>query len=290
MRNRRWLLIFPIIACLAVFYGYRMLDFMRTDTKAPEITLGDQIPEISVTDPNTALLQGITVRDNVDGDVTGSLVVESVSLLDGSGRMTVNYAAFDQAGNVAKAQREAQYTDYESPRFTLTEPLLYAYGSSFDVLSTIGATDVIDGDIQHRIRATALVDRSIAELGTHEVKFQVTNSLGDTASLVLPVEVYDEKQYEAELELKEYLIYISKGDTFTPSAYLSTFTRSGEAVSLTNGLPSGYALRTKGSVQTQVPGIYPVEFLVTYTIRHETDRNRDQEYTAYSKLIVVVEG
>lgn len=290
MKNRRWLLIIPIIACLVVFYGYRILDRVRTDTTPPEIHLEEQIPQISVLDPYTALLQGITVRDNADGDVTDSLVVENVSLLDSSGRITVNYAAFDRAGNVAKAQREAQYTDYECPKFTLKTPLIYTSGSTFDVLSTVGATDQIDGDIQHRVRATALSDGSIAQLGIHDVKFQVSNSLGDTASLVLPVEVLDPRQYDASLELTEYLIYISKGDTFTPSKYLKTFTRQNTTINLAFGLPSGYSLSTSGNVQTQTPGVYPVEFRVTYTIRHETDHSRDQAFTGYSKLIVVVEG
>jgi len=290
MKTKTWLPVLLIIACLGVFGGYWALDKMNTDTEAPEIRMDAQIPEISVSDPKSALLQGISASDNTDGDVTASVVVESISLLDVEGRLMVGYAAFDSAGNVAKQQREARYTDYESPRFTLAGPLLYRYGTSFDVLATVGASDVIDGEIQHRVRATSLVETSIAEMGTHDVRFQVTNSLGDTVSMVFPVEIYDPTVFEASLTLNSYLVYLRKGEAFSPVAYLGTFSLMGDTIPLQGSLPANYALKTNGTVDTQTPGVYPVEFRVTYTQKHETDPNRDRQYTGYSKLIVVVEG
>ena len=290
MKRKNWLLVLLILVCLAVFYGYRTMDRMRTDTTAPEIKIEEQVPEISVTDPKSALLQGVTATDKVDGNVTDSLVVESVNLLDSEGNIQVTYAAFDSAGNVAKAKRQARYTDYESPKFTMASPLLYSYGSSFDILSTVGATDVIDGDIQHRVRATSLEDHSIAILGTHYVKFQVTNSLGDTVSQVFPVEVYDPTQFDASLSLTQYLVYLPVGSVFNPRSYLGSFTLRGETVSLQNGLPNDYFLKTSGEVLTDQPGTYTVEYRVTYTLRNENNPDLDQKFIGYSKLIVVVEG
>lgn len=290
MKKLNFLLVVLIIACLAAFYGYRTLDSLQADSDAPEIYMDETIPELSVKDPKTALLQGITASDKRDGDVTASLVVESMELLDSDGRLMVSYAAFDKAGNVAKAQREALYTDYESPKFTLNGPLLYRDDTNFDVLRTVGAIDMIDGDIQHRVRATSLVENSIADRGTHDVRFQVTNSLGDTTSIVFPVEVYDSKAYEASVTLKKYLVYLEKGGSFTPGVYLADYYLRGESIDLRGTLPYGYSLKTKGTVNTQVPGVYPVEYRVTYTIKNEINPDLDQEYTAYTKLIVVVEG
>ena len=290
MKNKNWISVLLIIVCVVGYYGYRALDLARTDTKAPKIEINTERVEVSVLDPKSALLQGVTAMDNVDGDVTESVVVESVSLLNRDGTISVSYAAFDSTGNVAKATREAKYTDYESPKLTLSGPLLYSYGSNFDVLSTVGATDMIDGDIQHRVRATALGEDSIAVLGTHQVRFQVNNSLGDTMALELPVEVYAADTYNAGLTLTEYLIYLPVGANFNPSSYLGDFTLRGETTNLRNGLPGNYTLRTKGEVQTQQPGVYCMEYRVTYTVRNETNPNLNQEYTGYSKLIVVVEG
>ena len=284
------LLVLLIIACVAVLYGYRTLDMMRTDNDAPVIYMDAQIPEVSVKDPKSALLQGISAEDKQDGDVTSSLVVEKVEMTDSDGTLTVRFAAFDRSGNVAKEKREAKYTDYESPKFVMRAPLLFRNGAHFDVLQIVEAMDVIDGDIQHRVRATSMTDKSIDELGVHDVQFQVTNSLGDTVSYVLPVEVYDPEPYDATLTLKNYLIYVEKGGTFSAPTYLESFFFRGDEIDLRGNLPYGYSLKTEGTVNTQVPGVYPVEYWVTYTIKHETDPQRDQKYTGYSKLIVVVEG
>ena len=52
----------------------------------------------------------------------------------------------------------------------------------------------------------------------------MTNSVGDTTSLSVQVEIYEDSYEERSLrpsiELKEYLIYLKKGESFDPSAYL----------------------------------------------------------------------
>ena len=284
------ILILLIAVCVAALFGYRMLDSLRTDSQPPEIKLEETIPELSVYDSRDALLQGITALDKRDGDVSDLVVVERVSLLNADGQIMVSYAAFDRSGNVAKVQREARYTDYQSPKLTLSKALVFGYSTNFDVLSVVGAQDVLDGDIQHRVRATLLDDGSISDLGVHNVRFQVSNSLGDTVSYVLPVEAYDPKLYDGTLELTDYLIYLTPGETFTAKNYLKSCTLRGETVELRMGLPKDYRLETEGKVQTDTPGVYPVEYRVTYTIKNERDRDLDQHYVAYSKLIVIVEG
>ncbi len=283
-------LIILIAVCVAALCGYRVVDNLRTDTQAPEIILEEMIPEVSVFDSRDALLQGVTAKDKQDGDVTDLLVVEHVSLLNADGSIMVSYAAFDRSGNVAKCQREARYTDYQSPKLTLKKPLIFNYGSNFDVLDVVGAQDVLDGDIQHRVRATLMEEGSINELGVHNVRFQVTNSLGDMVSYVIPVEAYDPKLYDGSLELTTYLVYLAPGDTFTAKNYLEACTFRGETVTLKQGLPKDYTLETEGNVATDTPGVYPVEYRLTYTIKNEKDRDLDQHYIAYSKLIVIVEG
>ena len=291
MKKGTYILLWVLIAlCVAAFFGYKTLDNLRNDTQAPEIAVEDTVPQISVANPRDALLQGITAVDDKDGDVTELLVVENIQLLRDDGSILVSYAAFDRSGNVAKIQREAKYTDYESPKFNLKKALIFNYGSSFDVLSAVGATDVIDGDIQHRVRATLLDSESISEMGVHSVQFQVTNSLGDTVSYVLPVEAYDPTLYDGTLTLKKYIVYLSAGDRFDARSYLDEYTLRGQTTNLGGGLPADYTLKTTGEVRTDVPGVYPVEYRVTYTLRNGNNRDNDQHFTAYSKLIVIVEG
>lgn len=290
MKNRNWLWILVIIITAGVFLGYCSLDAMRTDTKAPEITMSSDVLEVSVEDPKSALLQGMTATDKKDGDVTDTLVVESVTMLESSGTVLVRYAAFDAAGNVARAERKAVYTDYVSPRFTLAKPLVYVQGVSFDILSNIGATDVFDGDIQHRVRATVLGEDPVTQAGTHVVQFQVTNSMGDTQTKSFPVEVMTGDPYTADMELSQYIVYLPVGASFNHASYLQSFTYQRNRVALPGMVPAGFDLETKGMVQTQNPGTYTVSYTLTYTDRDERNPDNAREYTAYSKLIVVVEG
>ena len=289
-KKTRILWIALIVLCVAVFVSYRTLNRIRSDVKPPQITIDAETLSLSVNDPQDMLLSGLSATDNKDGNVTDSLVVENIQLLDDTGRISVSYAAFDKAGNVAKITREAIYTDYVRPRFVLNQPLLFRVGSAFDILTVLDATDVRDGNIQHRIRATSLDGSAISTLGSHNVQFQVTNSLGDTVTMVFPVEVYETKTNTATLELTDYLIYLNTGDSFHASNYLKSFTLYNEETSLSSRLPYGFSLKTEGTVNTSVPGVYPVDYYVTYTERNENSPEMNRNYDSYSKLIVVVEG
>lgn len=271
------------LVCVGACCLYLLIDQNRTDTQPPVISFGEEMLEISTKDPQKLLLQGVTAQDKVDGDVTASLVVESLELLDPDGTIRVTYAAFDKAGNVTKAVRQAKFTDYESPRFSLSQSLTFAYNSGFDIFRMIRAQDALDGDISHRIRVTSLDESSVTTMGLHQVELRVSNSLGETVKLVIPVEVYAAGSYDATLKLKEYLIYLPAGETLDTESYLDAFSRSGVSVALANGLPEGYSLDVKSDVQPNVPGVYTVEYRVTQTAGAAT-------YTGYAKLIVVVEG
>ena len=282
MKKRNWISLLLIMLCAAVLVGYRAWDRMHSDTEAPEITMEAQLPELSALEQRSALLQGVSARDKRDGDVTGSLVVESVRLLRSDGTVTVTYAAFDKVGNVAKADREVRFHDYESPKFFLRQPLLFSRNTSYDVLSAIGAEDMLDGDISHRIRATVLDEVDSDYAGTHDVQFRVTNSLGETVELVLPVEVYIPSPFEGSLTLTDYLIYLKQGDKFVANSYLDTFTLGRDVIPLRTGLTEEMRLLVSGKVETGVPGVYVVDYELTY-------EKAEQLYTAYSRLIVVVE-
>lgn len=279
-----------IVLCLAVFYGYLELDRANTDTHPPVIHIAPQPLELSVNAPKGILLQDVTAEDDISGDVTDSVVLESIRLISRDGKVSVGYAAFDRAGNVAKIQREVQYTNYRSPRFTLSGPLLYASDENFDVLNEVGAKDSIDGDIPHHVRAMLTEDDPVSSVGIHMVQFQVTNSLGDTTTEIFPVEIYDSESYNAVLTLKDYLVYLPIGGIFNAKFYPDTFTFRGNTYELSTVLPEDYTLEIDGEVDTHTPGVYPVTYTLTYTEMNERTKKIINEYIGYSKLIVVVEG
>lgn len=290
MKKRNWILLFLIALCLGIFYGYQAIDRAKTDSRPPVIEISPEPLEISVNAPKGILLQDVTARDDISGNVTDYVVLESIHLLSRDGKISVGYAAFDDAGNVTKAQREVQYVNYRSPRFTLSGPLLYPYGKSFDVLNEIGATDSLDGEIPHHVRAMLTEDVPLSSQGIHMVQFQVTNSLGDTTTSVFPVEIYDAGEYNASLTLKEYLIYIPVGGIFNARFYPDTFTANRVTEELSTVLPENYTLEIDGSVDTNSPGIYPITYTLTYSEKNQWSQKTINEYVGFSKLIVVVEG
>lgn len=286
MKKKDWICLALAAVCLGILAGYRTLINLREDNKSPEILIADQLLEISALDSREALLQGVTARDDTDGDVTDSLVVESVRLLRQDGTVTVTYAAFDSARNVSKKTREVLYSDYESPRFALKQPLMFSQ-KNYDLLSLITARDMLDGDITGRIRATALDEISSDFQGTYKVRFQVTNSLGDTVDLVLPVDVYTPGVNEVAMTLTEYLIYLESGDRFNARDYLDELTVGRDIIPLGKNLPDTMKLTVSGKVETGVPGIYVINYHLAYC---PVPQRPEQTYNAYSRLIVVVEG
>ena len=282
MKKRNWICILLIILCLGALFGYRAMARIRADHTPPEIRAEETLLEVSALEPRNALLQGVTASDNRDGDVTASLVVESVRLLRSDGTASVTYAAFDKAGNVGKYSREVRFSDYRSPRFSLSKPLMFSSASSYDVLNVIGAEDMLDGDITHRIRATVLDEVETGLAGSHDVQFRVTNSLGEMVELVLPVEIYTPSLFEGSLTLTEYLVYLNQGESFNARSYLNEFSVGRESVSLRSGVPEELKLTISGKVETGVPGVYVVDYQVERVQGNQT-------YTAYSRLIVIVE-
>ena len=280
-RNLIYLSLF--LVCVLAFGLFLTVTKARTDAQPPTISFAEGPVEFSATAPRATYLQGVTAWDDRDGDVTASVVVADVKLLDPDGSIRITYAAFDAAGNVTKASREAKFTDYESPKFTSDQSLTFASGTNFDLFKLIGAQDVLDGDISHRVRINSLDESTITATGIHNVELRVTNSLGETTRLVIPVEVYAAGTYTAKLTLTEYMVYLPVGEVLDENAYLDTFLAGNSSLSLADGLPENCTLDVINQVETDVPGVYTVEYRVS-------QRTGNATVTGYAKLIVVVEG
>ena len=282
MKKNDWLMVLLIVASIAALFGYRVWDGMVTDAVSLEITVEDGILEVSIYGDREELLQGVSANDDRDGDVTDSLIVESVGGITGDGQAVVHYAAFDRSGNVAKLSRIIRYTDYDSPRFQLSAPLMFAAGSSFDVVDYAGAWDILVGDFTHRIRAMAMADKTLSDVGEYEVVFRVSNSLGDVQELHHTAELYPNGAYNSELELTEYLVYLSRGSRFNARDYLDTFHYAVNRVELNGSVPDGYQLSLEGNVDANTPGVYEVKYTFTCVQGYQT-------YIGGSRLVVIVE-
>ena len=283
MKRVNIFLLLILAAAMVLFSGYLLWIHGKLDTIGPVFSVEEGMLEISVRDPAEALLQGITAVDERDGDVTEGILVESVYGISDENLTTVTYAAVDSAGNVSKFQRQVRYTDYREPRFELYASPTFAYGSGFDLLEQVGAEDVLEGNINRRVHAPLISDtQSLAMEGNHQVKLQVTNSLGDTVEMILPVSVYNPEWYTASVTLKEYLIYLEAGEPFEPRSYLDSFVFRGNPIDLTRGVPDDITADVVSNVKTGEPGVYEVTYILSRTQNAMT-------HSGIAKLIVIVQ-
>lgn len=235
----------------------------------PSISCGSELLELSISDSEELFLSGVTASDAQDGDLTQKVQVLSVSKFTSDYTAKITYVVFDSDGNMATCTRQLRYTDYTSPVFAITEPLIYAKSASVLLLDRIQVTDCLDGDITESVRVSPMVSTSDPEVYT--VDIQVTNSMGDTAQISLPIITQESTLNRAEIDLSAYLVYVSAGSTFDPDDYLRSVTTPAGSGALSN-------VEISSTVSTATPGTYMVYY-----------DYRDASYTGTSILTVVVQ-
>lgn len=260
------LFILVMLCAAGGFVAYRSYTKANSGGLAPVIFYETDViyAKVGVTDEE--LLAGMTASDDKDGDVTDSLVVEGISQFVDKNTCVVTYAAFDSSDNVGKATRTLVYTDYHPPRFELSQPMSFKYDININILGHITAWDCIDGDVTKKIKVTIESDvMSIYEPGIYDLRFRVTNSMGDTSYLPLNLEIkdasYSVPASAPKTKLSKYLEYLEVGEGFDPLSYV-------RSVSIDNTEVNPYMygrnnIEVRSSVNTEVPGVYTVEYITT---------------------------
>lgn len=224
--------LFIISLVLLVFHVFkvRILD----DRTGPVFHMDGRTIEVSVKDEQEALIKGLTATDARDGDVSDSIIVESIGPFTGSGSRIVSYAAFDSDNHVTHTKREMIYTDYVPSRFHLSRPLSFAM-NTVNILNGVSVVDSIDGDLTRNVRMVSDGDIDTAHVGEYRARLKVTNSAGGVSYLPVTVEIYDASVFHRLplLNLKEYVVYVEKGDEFDEREYLTSIVINGTSYSMT---------------------------------------------------------
>ncbi len=206
--------VFLVTACLF------LVSFIRSrsaDTTRPVIEIDTDLLTISLQAEDEELLSGVSAFDEKDGDLTDRIIVESISRFTEPGVAIVTYAVWDDDNHVASASRKIRYEDYTSPRFTMSDSLVFSGVEAPQVLDRVGAVDVIDGDISGKV-VIAGTDYVSNTLGVYHISFKAFNSRGDRIYLELPLYIEDISVSAPTIELKEYLIYAKPGDILDVAA------------------------------------------------------------------------
>lgn len=277
MRFLKYSVIAVFCICLAGFICHYQGWFEEKDTQGPVISCEDDLIEISVKATEEDFLAGVTAMDDVDGDVTNSLIVSGLSMVNADEHTrTVTYAAFDSSNNVSTWTRTVKYDDYEPPVFSLSKQLVFNEGDKVSVLEYINAYDLLDGDVSQNVKLISGAS-TYDTVGYYPVVVGVSNSCGDYSELELTVTIQSYDRLTAantpEIALTDYLIYIEAGEVFDPASYVKTVYSKVEGEVIGTD-----AVSIKSGVDANVPGKYMVTYSVINTLG----------YTGESSLTVIV--
>lgn len=260
------------LAVFAVFMVFYVKTNLETDKTIPVITLDKDYIEVSVDANNEKLLKGVTAFDEKDGDITSQIIVESISRFIEDGVCKVTYAVCDNDNHIATATRKVIFNDYTSPRYTLNKSLCYSTYEAVDVKNALDVIDCFDGSLKDSVLITS-TDYSVASAGVFSIDLAVTNSKGDEAKLTLPLIVEDRSLSAPVIELKDYLIYVNKGEKVnTKDNIISVTDSSGK------DMMEDVIIDTNLDVNKE--GIYIVHYFAT--------DNKDNR--GHSTLYVIVES
>ncbi|MDO4344964.1 MAG: hypothetical protein Q4C50_09200 [Eubacteriales bacterium] len=105
---RKIIAVFLMILCVAL--GALLYWTGKDDDRNPPvISFSEEELQYEQGEDTAKLLKDVTAQDDVDGDVSDTLVVESVIPIEGEQKATVLYYAKDESNNVAKARRIVSY-------------------------------------------------------------------------------------------------------------------------------------------------------------------------------------
>ena len=153
------------------------------DFTAPLITLTGS-PNINVELGSSYTDAGATASDNIDGNLTSSIVTAGSVNPSAAGTYIISYDVTDAAGNSAsQVTRTVVVSDTTAPVLTLlgSAVINHEQGTAYSDPSA-SATDNTDGDITGSITVSGFVDANAA--GTYILSYNVSDSAGNNATTV----------------------------------------------------------------------------------------------------------
>lgn len=260
----------------------------NTDTNPPQIKMDKEEIEVSINASQEELLKGVTAVDKKDGDVSNTLIIESMSLFTQPGKRSITIDAYDKNHNVVKTERIIRYTDYHAPRVRIKNPLRASLNDINQILEYIRVEDCLDGDITDSLQITFRNgDTNISLPGEYKIKLTVSNSAGDVVELPLILELYDYAADvgQAKALLSEYLVYTKVGQPINPQDYLigielreNQYLWSEYADSMSIPYAKG-EVTVEEQVDYNTTGVYEIHYLLKNT----------SGYTTKIRMFVVVE-
>jgi len=226
------------------------------DTTAPVITLNGA-STINLQQGDAFTDPGATATDNVDGDLTSSIVIGGDTVNTNIvGSYVITYNVSDAAGNAAV---EVTRTVNVNP--DATPPVITLIGASTinlnvgEAYNELGATatDNLDGDISANIVITGTVNTAVA--GTYFVNYNVSDSAGNAAAQVTrTVNVIADTTPPVITLIGPSTINLTTGDSYVDQGATATDNIDGDLTS---------SIVVVNNVNTGLAGSYSVTYNVS---------------------------
>ena len=226
-------------------------SFGLIDIIPPTISLVGS-PTINIKLDNTFTDPGANATDNIDGDITSSIITSGTVDTSSTGSYTIDYSISDATGNSASVTRTVVvYQDTTAPIITLTgsSTIYLEAGVTF---TDPGATaeDDEDGDITSSIITSGTFDTSIEQ--TYTIVYTVLDSSDNSASTTRTITVNDTIAPVISL-IGDATITIEFGTVFTDLGATATDNIDGEITS---------SITTLGTVDSSIAGTYTIIYSV----------------------------
>ena len=203
-----------------------VLTVILSDSKGPKITVEQKSITYVNGDDKASLLDGVSAYDAVDGDVTVSLIVKDITVLNSGDTAKVTYAARDNNNNISEAYRIVTYVDSDENYSEPDDEAIFQ--------------EITEGEVTE------------AEEPTEEVKEEPQEEEKPEESEKPQPKATENKPEDKtpKITLKQKSVNINVGQTFNPSDYI----KSKENAS---------SIAIDGAINVMAPGTYPLTFKVT---------------------------
>ena len=232
-----------------------IIEGLGPDLEVPVISLnGASTVNLNLGDTYNEL--GATATDNVDGNISGSIIIGGDTVnTNALGSYVVTYNVSDAAGNDAvEVTRTVIVSDTTAPVITLigASTINLNVGDTYNELGAT-ATDNFDGNLTSSIAVTGVVNTNSA--GTYVVNYNVSDTSGNSATQVIRTVVVTEDTTPPVINLiGASTINLNVGDTYNEQSATATDNQDGNLTS---------SIVIAGSVNTNSAGTYLVNYNVS---------------------------
>jgi hypothetical protein len=225
-------------------------DVIVSDTTIPVITLNG-LSSITIEQGTSYSDAGATANDNINGDISGSIVQTGNVNAALAGTYILNYNVADSSGNNAsQVSRTVTVSDTIAPTIVLngSPNLAHQQGDAYiDAGAT--ATDLADGNISSNITVTGSINPNVP--GSYVLTYNVTDTAGNAASPVIrTITVADTRAPTITLNGSS-IVNHELGNTYTDAGATASDTVDGNITA---------NIVVTGAVVDTTPGTYVISY------------------------------